>query len=264
MFIMPSTISFTPLTLQGKVAIVTGASRGIGAGIALELARRGANVALVYTSPNSEEKAKKIASDISGLGNGSKAHIIRADLKEFEASTTVVASTREAFGDKIDILINNAGVLWANPIGETTLEDYTGMFDINVRAPLFLTKAVVPHLRKPGRIINISSVGSRAGPPNLSIYAASKAAVEGLTRSLAHELGDEGHTVNCVSPGSVESDMLETLPEESRDYVLKGTAVEHRVGTADDIAQVVCWIASEDSKWISGQTISASGGFMML
>ena len=161
-------------------------------------------------------------------------------------------------------MINNAGVLWANPIGETTLEDYTGMFDINVRAPLFLTKAVVPHLRKPGRIINISSVGSRAGPPKLSIYAASKAAVGGLTRSLALELGDEGHTVNCVSPGSVESDMLENLPEESRDHVLKGTAVEHRVGTADDIAQVVCWIASEDSKWISGQTISASGGFMML
>ncbi|KAF7671008.1 nad-binding protein [Alternaria burnsii] len=138
------------------------------------------------------------------------------------------------------------------------------MFDINVRAPLFLIKAVVLHLRKPGRIINVPSIGSRAGPPNLSVYATSKAAVEGLTRSLAHELGDEGHTVGCVSPQPVESDVLENLPEESRDYVLKGTAVEHRVRTANDIAQVVCWIASEDSKWISGQTISASGGFVML
>ena len=173
------------------------------------------------------------------MGNGSKAHIIRADLKELEAPTAIVASTREAFGDKIDILINNAGVLWANPIGETTLEDYTGMFDINVRAPLFLTKAVVPHLRKPGRIINISSVGSRAGPPDLSIYAASKAAVEGLTRSLAHELGDEGHTVNCISPGSVESDMLENRRLHDVVAVLKATATVYTRVSQEQISDFV-------------------------
>ncbi|KZM23390.1 3-oxoacyl-[acyl-carrier-protein] reductase [Ascochyta rabiei] len=259
-----STASNAALPLQGKVAIVTGASRGIGAGLTIELARRGANVTLVYVSPKSEEKAKKIASDVFSLNNGSKAHIVQADLKEVEAPEKIVASTREAFGDKIDILVNNAGVLWANPIEETTAEDYAGIFDVNVRAPLLLIKAVVPHLRKRGRIINMSSVGAHIGPPKMSLYAASKAAVEGMTKSLAHELGDAGHTVNAVAPGPVESDMLDDVPKDIVDMQLKLTAVEHRVGTTDDIAHIVCWLASEDSKWVSGQTISASGGSMML
>ncbi|KAF3005071.1 hypothetical protein E8E13_009600 [Curvularia kusanoi] len=259
-----STTPNTALPLQGKVAIVTGASRGIGAGLAIELARRGASVALVYTSAKSEEKSKKIAADIASLNNGSKAHVIQADLKQLEAPEKIVASTREAFGDKIDILVNNAGVLWANPIEETTAEDFAGIFDVNVRAPLLLTKAVVPHLRKPGRIINMSSVGARIGPPKLSLYAASKAAIEGLTKSLAHELGDAGHTVNAVAPGPVESEMLADVPKDIVDMQLKTTAVEHRVGTADDIARIVCFLASEDSKWVSGQTISASGGFLMM
>ncbi|KAJ8116706.1 hypothetical protein OPT61_g1922 [Boeremia exigua] len=250
--------------LEGKVAIVTGASRGIGAGLAIELARRGANVTLVYTSPKSEEKAKKVASDISSFNNGSEAHIIQADLKDVEAPKNIVASTREAFGDKIDILVNNAGVLWANPIEETTVEDYASIFDVNVRAPLLLIKAVIPHLRKPGRIINMSSVGARTGPPKLSLYAASKAAIEGMTKSLAQEIGDAGHTVNAVAPGPVESEMLDDVPRDIVEGQLKITAVEHRVGTVDDIARIVCWLASEDSKWVSGQTISASGGFMML
>lgn len=277
---MMSNASNATLPLQGKVAIVTGASRGIGAGLAIELARRGANVGmfnaddaahtnapqvvLVYTSPKSEEKANKIASEISSLNNGSKAHIVQADLKQIEAPEKIVASTREAFGDKIDILVNNAGVLWANPIEETTAEDFAGIFDVNVRAPLLLTKAVIPYLRKPGRIINMSSVGAHIGPPKMSLYAASKAAIEGMTKSLAHELGDAGHTVNAVAPGPVESEMLNDVPKDIIDMQLKGTAVEHRVGTADDIARIVCWLASEDSKWVSGQTISASGGFLML
>ncbi|KAF1365127.1 NAD(P)-binding protein, partial [Lizonia empirigonia] len=174
-----------------------------------------------------------------------------------EAPEKIVASTREVFGDKVDILVNNAGVLWANPIEETTPEDYAGIFDVNVRAPLLLIKAVVPHLGKPGRIINLSSVGARIGPPKMSLYAASKAAIEGMTKSLAHELGDAGYTVNAVAPGSVD------VPKDPVDLQLKLTAVEHRVGTIDDIARIVCWLASEDSRWVSGQTISASGGFMM-
>lgn len=97
----------------------------------------------------------------------------------------------------------------------------------------------------------------------MSLYAASKAAIEGMTKSLAHELGDAGHTVNAVAPGPVESEMLDDVPKDLIDLQLKLTAVEHRVGTTDDIAQIVCWLASEDSRWVSGQTISASGGFMM-
>lgn len=175
-----------------------------------------------------------------------------------------MAATRKAFGDKIDILVNNAGVLFGKAITETTAEDYAAIFNVNVRAPLLLTKAVVPYLRAPGRIINMSSVGARSGYPQMALYSASKAALEGMTRGLAAELGDAGHTVNAVAPGPTESEMLDEVPKDIVEGQLKITAVEHRVGTVDDIARIVAWLAGEDSKWVSGQTISASGGFLML
>jgi 3-oxoacyl-[acyl-carrier protein] reductase len=205
-----------------------------------------------------------LAAKISSLGNGSASTIVQADLKQLDAPEKIVAATRAAFGDHIDILVNNAGVLFGKPLAETTAEDYADVFDVNVRAPLLLTKAVVPYLRAPGRIINMSSVGARACFPNMSLYAASKAALEGMTRSLAQELGDAGHTVNAVAPGPTESEMLDNVPKDIVEGQLKITAVEHRVGTPDDIARIVAWLAGEDSKWISGQTISASGGFLML
>ncbi len=198
------------------------------------------------------------------MDNGSDAKIIQADLKQIEAADQIVAATREAFGEKIDILVNNAGVLYGKPITETTAEDYAAIFDVNVRAPLLLTKAVVPHLRAPGRIINMSSVGARNCFPNMSLYASSKAALEGMTRSLAHELGDAGHTVNVIAPGPTESEMLDDVPKDVVEGQLKRTAVQHRVGTVDDVARIAAWLCSEDSRWVSGQTISASGGFMML
>lgn len=198
------------------------------------------------------------------LGNGSEPKTVQADLRQIDAPEKIVAATREAFGDKIDILINNAGVLFSRPITETTAEDYAAIFDVNVRAPLLLTKAVVPHLRAPGRIINMSSVGARNCYPQMALYASSKAAIEGMTRSLAQELGDAGHTVNAVAPGPTESEMLDDVPKDIVESQLKTTAVEHRVGAPDDIARIVAWLCGEDSKWVSGQTISASGGFLML
>jgi 3-oxoacyl-[acyl-carrier protein] reductase len=189
---------------------------------------------------------------------------VQADLSQIDAPDKIVAATLEAFGDKIDILVNNAGVLAGKSITETTAEDYAFVFNVNVRAPLLMTKAVVPHLRAPGRIINMSSVGARFGPPKLALYAASKAAIEGMTRSLTQELGDAGHTVNAVAPGPTESEMLDEVPKEIVDVQLKTTAVQHRVGTVDDIARIVAFLASEDGRWVSGQTISASGGFLML
>jgi 3-oxoacyl-[acyl-carrier protein] reductase len=190
--------------------------------------------------------------------------IVQADLSKINAPEEIVAATLKAFGDKIDILINNAGVMFGKPIIETSADDYAAVFDVNVRAPLLMIKAVVPHLRAPGRIINMSSVGARFGPPQLALYAASKAAIEGMTRSLAQELGDAGHTVNAVAPGPTESEMLAEVPKDIVDNQLKTTAVQHRVGTVDDVAQIVSWLASEASRWVSGQTISASGGFLML
>lgn len=301
--------SLASLPLQGKVAIVTGASRGIGAGIALELAHRGAKVSrhivisfsrsiydcfesrafpfstskvthtaflrftaeltlvqvtLVYTSSKSDGLVTKLALDIRSLNNGSDAIVVQADLAKTDAPENIVTMTVRHFGPSIDILVNNAGVMFAKPITETTPEDYAAIFDVNVRAPLLMTKAVVPHLRAPGRIINMSSVGSRFGPPQLALYGASKAALEGMTRCLAQELGGEGHTVNAVAPGPTESEMLDDVPKEIVETQLKTTAVQHRVGTVDDVAKIVAWLAGPDSKWVSGQTVSASGGFLML
>lgn len=189
---------------------------------------------------------------------------MQADLSTVYAPENIVQATLKAFGDKIDILVNNAGVLLGRSITETTPEDYAKIFDVNVRAPLLMTKAVVPHMRKPGRIINLSSVGARIGPPNMALYAGSKAAIEGITRSLAQELGHDGTTVNAVAPGATESQMLDDVPKDFVDAQLKITAVENRVAEVDDVARIVAWLASEDAKWISGQTISASGGFQML
>lgn len=127
-----------------------------------------------------------------------------------------------------------------------------------------MTKAVAPRLKAPGRVINVSSVGARCGFEKLAIYSSSKAALEGLTRGLAAELGGDGTTVNAVAPGPTESDMLEDVPKDIVEIQLKMTPVQHRYGAADDIAQVVAWLAGEESRWISGQTISASGGYAML
>lgn len=238
--------------LAGKVAIVTGSSRSIGAGIALELANRGAKVRLtwqftrflrnvgcadtsqvtiVYTSSRSEVGAKDLAAQIAKLDNGSKAIVVQENLRDVDAPARIVQATVDAFGDKIDILVNNAGVLFEKSVQETTADDFAAIFDVNVRAPLLMAKAVVPYLRAPGRIINISSVGARQGFELLAMYSSSKAALEGLTRGLAAELGHAGHTVNAVAPGPVKSEMLDNVAQEIVDIQLKTTPVEHRHGT---------------------------------
>jgi 3-oxoacyl-[acyl-carrier protein] reductase len=221
-------------------------------------------VTLVYTSPKSTELVHALASSIKALNNGSSALIAQADLSQTSIPEQIIEATLAEFGPNIDILVNNAGVMFAKPITETTPEDYATIFNLNVRAPLLMTKAVVPHLRAPGRIINMSSVGSRFGPPQLAMYGASKAALEGMTRCLAQELGGEGHTVNAVAPGPTESEMLDGVPKEIVETQLKTTAVQHRVGTVEDVARIVAWLAGPDAAWVSGQTVSASGGFLML
>jgi 3-oxoacyl-[acyl-carrier protein] reductase len=228
----------------------------------LELARRGAKVTIVYTSPKSESLANDVISQIETLG--SNAIAVRADLGEIDAGDRIVAATIAAFGDSVDILVNNAGLEFDRSLLDTTAEDFAKIYDVNVRGVLLMTKAVVPHLRAPGRIINMSSVGARKAFPNLALYCSSKAAVEGLTRCLAAELGTAGHTVNAVLPGPVESEMLDNIPKELVEMQKKTTPVQHRVGRVEDIAKVVAWLAEEQSEWISGQCISASGGYLTL
>lgn len=216
----------------------------------------------MYTSARSESLAKDVVRQIESLG--SQAIIVQTDLSQIDAPDKIVSATLAAFGNRIDILVNNAGLEFDKALLDTTAEDYAKIFDVNVRGVLLMTKAVVPHLQAPGRIINISSVGARSGFAKLALYCASKAALEGLTRCLAAELGDVGHTVNTVLPGPTESEMLDNIPKDLVERQLKMTPVQNRVGKADDIAQVVGWLAEEQSRWISGQSISASGGFLML
>jgi 3-oxoacyl-[acyl-carrier protein] reductase len=207
---------------------------------------------------------EELIGQIHTFGTGSRAIAVQADLRETAAPKRVVQATIEEFGDNIDILVNNAGVDMFKALPDLTLDDYSAVFDVNVRATFLMCQAVVPYLRKPGRIINVSSVGARCGFNTASLYCATKAAVEGMTRGLAGELGSAGHTVNAVEPGPVESEMLEQVPPEIVEMQKKTTPVEHRVGKSEDITPVIAWLAQEDSRWISGQTISASGGYTML
>ncbi|PQE22003.1 gluconate 5-dehydrogenase protein [Rutstroemia sp. NJR-2017a BBW] len=251
------------LPLANKVAIVTGASRGIGAGIAFELGRLGASVAIIYTSATSSKSVDELVQRIQDLNNGARATGVRADLREPSAAQVIVEATLDSFGPGIDILVNNAGVELVKPMQHVTVADFSSVYDLNVRAPLLLTQAVLPYLRAPARIINLGSVGARAGFKNLSVYCSSKAALEGLTRCWAAELGAQGHTVNCVNPGPVQTQLMENIPKETIEMQKASTPIQNRIGTADDIAQVVAWLAGDGSRWVTGQVVSASGGWAM-
>ncbi|KAM0304589.1 hypothetical protein ACHAPM_002691 [Fusarium culmorum] len=252
-------------TLKGKVAIIKGASRGLGAGFAFELARRGAKIIATYTSPSSEKLVSELSEKIASLDPPSQCIGVKADLKEESAPAKIVRQAVATFGNQVDILINNAGMEIVKPRTDLTISNFDSIFYLNVRAPLLLLQAVKPYLPSSGggHIINISSVGARCGFKNLSLYCASKAALEGLTRSWAAELGVEGHTVNAVNPGSVQSDLLDNIPKEIVDMQKKQTPAGNRLGEVDDIAQIAAWLASEESRWITGQALSASGGLEM-
>ncbi|OJD38078.1 short-chain dehydrogenase reductase sdr [Diplodia corticola] len=260
---MTSTTHAQPLTLAGKVAIVTGASRGIGAAVALELANRGAKVVLTFTSAGSKKATEEAVTKINGLGNGAAAAMVQADLRQLEAPTQIVAAATAAFGDSIDILVNNAGCELIKPLSEVTAADYAHCMDLNVRGAMFMSQAVLPHLRKPGRIINMSSVGARVGLTAGCVYLTSKAGLEGFTRALAAELGAQGHTVNAIQPGPTRSDMIAKVPQEIVEQQKKTTPLEHRMGEPEDVALLTAMVAEAQSGWMTGQCISASGGYLM-
>ncbi|KAK3628015.1 hypothetical protein LTR56_018878 [Elasticomyces elasticus] len=250
-----------PRSLEGKVAIVTGASRGIGEGIAFDLACRGAKVTLTYSSDRSKESTDALVKRISSEAN-SEAIAIQCDLKLPESPKQIVEATVKAFGH-VDILVNNAAVIDDKRVEAIKPEDFDELFHTNTRAPLLLLQAVLPHLRRPGRIINISSVGARCAFAGMSLYSASKAALEGLTRVWAAELGVDGTTVNAIQPGPVESEMLDKVDPAIKGPQLLATPVEKRAGTVQEIAEVVAFLAEPRSSWISGQCLSASGGYMV-
>ena len=238
---------------------MTGASRGIGKAIAFDLATRGGKVVFTYTSERSKEPSEELISRIKSEARSS-AISVQCDLQDLESSQKIVDATVEAFGE-IDILVNNAGTISDKFTQDIDPEHFDEVMHLNVRAPLMMVQAILPHLRRPGRIINIGSVGAKGGYAGTGVYAASKAALEGFTRVWATELGGDGTTVNCVNPGPVASEMLDQVAKETVDKQKDATAVGKRLGTAEEVAAIVSFLAEERSSWVSGQCISASGGY---
>lgn len=241
-------------TLKGKVALVTGASRGIGRAIAERLARGGASVVVNYSS-NAGEAQKTVASIKSA---GGKAVAIQADIGRVSEITRLFDESIKHFG-KLDILVNNAGIIIVKPVSETTEADFDHIFAINVKGTFFACKEAAKRLADNGRIINLSSSTTARLLPAYGVYVATKGAVEQLTRSLSKEVGARGITVNAVSPGPTETELFLTgkTPEQI-DFFSKQSAF-NRLGRPNDIAEVVAFLASTESGWISGQNLRANG-----
>jgi 3-oxoacyl-[acyl-carrier protein] reductase len=244
--------------LDGRVAIVTGASKGIGAEIARQLAAAGAAVVVNYGG--SRAGAESVVDEITTAGG--KALAVQADVAKTEDVQRLVAQTIKAFGAP-DILVNNAGVYQFAPLEEVTAELFHRQFNTNVLGLLQVTQETAKHFAaKGGSIINISSVVSQLNLPGSSVYAATKAAVDTITRVLAKELGGRKIRVNAINPGVIETEGTRTQGIIGSDFekqVVSQTPLG-RVGLPDDVAKVAVFLASEDSGWISGETILASGG----
>ncbi|PSN61717.1 putative short-chain dehydrogenase [Corynespora cassiicola Philippines] len=251
--------------LEGKTAIVTGSSRGIGAGIAIELGRRGANVVVNHISPTSKSAADEVANAIKNCGSGARTAIIWADAVTSGGQEALVKAALD-FGGAIDILVHNAGNGDDCYLQDVTEKFYEAQTDVNIKSPIFLTQKVTPHMPRGGRIILISSCSARMGVAQQTVYAASKAANESFARVWATELGQsKGITVNCVNPGPVATDMYyASTPEFINDLkpLIDSTPAEARIGEVRDIAPIVGFLASEESRWVTGSVISACGGLL--
>jgi 3-oxoacyl-[acyl-carrier protein] reductase len=244
--------------LKGRVAVVTGASKGIGAAVAKQLAADGAAVVVNYAS--SREGAEKVVSDITQAGGtaiavgGSVAN--EADINK------LFAETKKAYG-KLDILVNNAGVYAFAPLEQVTADEYKRQYDINVLGLLLTTKAALPHFPpQGGSVVNISSIVSRQAPASGSVYSSTKGAVDTITKSLAKELGPRRIRVNSINPGLVITEGTQSAGIAGSDFERDSVAKTPlgRAGQPEDIALPVSFLASDDSRWITGETIFVSGG----
>ncbi|MCY7749826.1 SDR family oxidoreductase [Bacillus inaquosorum] len=243
--------------VKGKTAIVTGASRGIGRAIAEQLADLGIKVAVNYSS--SPEKAEEVVEGIKKKGG--EAVAIQADLSRVAGVESLFTKTIEAFG-KVDILINNAGVNIYQPIEKVTEEDFDKQFNLNVKGTFFACQQAMKYMEEKGRIINFSTSVVGQMFPTYSVYAGTKGAVEQFTRQLAKELAVKQITINAVAPGPVNTELFTVGKTEQQIEGLKETIALGRIGEPEDIANVIEFLVSEKSQWITGQTIRVNGGFI--
>jgi 3-oxoacyl-[acyl-carrier protein] reductase len=245
-------------TLQNKVAVVTGASKGIGAGIARALGAAGASVVVNYASDKAG--ADKTVADIKAKGG--KAVAVKGDVSKAADAKHLIAETSKAFG-RLDVLVNNAGVFKFAALEETSEPEYQRQFGINVLGPLLMTKEALPLFgSEGGSVINISSIVSRMGIPGSAIYAGTKGALDTITQVLASELGPRKIRVNSINPGMVESEGAHAAGFIGSDFQknIEAQAPLGRIGQPQDVAKVAVFLASDESGWLTGERISASGG----
>ncbi|KAM0077294.1 hypothetical protein ACKRZS_010598 [Fusarium odoratissimum] len=255
-------------TLSGKVAVVSGASSGIGAAIARELAYRGAAVIINYPWPEEKKAAEHV---LSSLSDSTVARIVEADLSTVDGPSSLIEATIKEFG-RLDILVNNAGISYPTrvdePSTEQVLKDWERIVTLNGRGTLLLTRAALPVLsRQHSRIINISSESTRSPEPFMTIYTGTKGMIETFTRCWAKELPRKyGCTVNTVAPGPIATDNLLSAPKEFLDLVLKQTEknpVASRLGAPEEVAAAVAMLCEEQAGWINGVYIPVGGGMVM-
>ncbi|WP_342525855.1 3-oxoacyl-[acyl-carrier-protein] reductase [Chryseomicrobium sp. FSL W7-1435] len=247
------------MTLQGKTAVVTGASRGIGSEIAKDLAARGAQVVVNYSG--SQEKAEAVVAEI--VAAGGKAIAVQASVSNGEEVTALMKAALDEYGS-IDILVNNAGITRDNLLMRMKDSEWDDVIDTNLKGVFLTTKAVSRQMikQRKGRIINISSIVGASGNPGQTNYVAAKAGVVGMTKSVALELASRNITVNAIAPGFIETEMTDQLPEEIKTAMLSQIPLGH-FGTSKDIAAAVAFLASDEATYITGQTLHVNGGMYM-
>ncbi len=250
-------------TLQGKTALVTGASRGIGRATASALANAGAHLLVHYG--RSAQDAESLVAGI--LSKGGRANAIRADLGTPERATLLAKEVRLIVGERLDVLVSNAGISKAATIKDHTVTDFDNLFATNVRGPFFLVQQLLPVLGEGSNIIVISSLGARAvaSPPDLDkpsilAYSATKGALETLVKNWAAILGPRGIRVNAVAPGVIDTDMSNFTKTEVGRSVALGMQALKRIGKPEDVADVVAFLASDAARWITGASIPVDGG----
>lgn len=243
------------------LALVTGASKGIGRAIALELAKNNFDVAINFN--RSEEPAKELCSEIKALGR--KAEIFKADVSDYEQVAELFKKIKESFGESVSVLVNNAGVTRDTLLMRMKPEDWQTVINTNLNAAFYCTREAIRDMAKArfGRIINIASVVGLTGNAGQANYAASKAGIIGFTKSVAREYAERGITANAIAPGFIDTDMTEKLKPEIKEGILKSIPAG-KIGSPQDVAKAVLFFASESSSYITGQTLAVDGGMTMV